>query len=248
MKLFKKIILFVTLVMTACAEKKPEIDYSKLDPNLLFSEAKAEYDQQSYGNAAENFMKIYEEYPFSDIAQQALLMALKSNYAGLKFVDAETISNEFITLYPNSPNIEEVYYLRAVIYYDQIRVVRLDQANTVAAKEAIEEYLNRYPNGKFANDLNLKLDLVFEHFAGKEMEVGRYYLGQSDYIAAINRFKIVVEKYSRTSHVQEALYRLTECYYALGLVTEANEYASILGHNYPDNRWYQKAYNILKNK
>jgi outer membrane protein assembly factor BamD len=236
----------MVIFLVSCAEKKEDIDYSKLDPEILFTEAESLYNQENYTESASKFMTISEEYPFSDTAVDSLFMALKSYYSALKFTDAEVVANEFIYLYPVSKKIEEVYYLKALIFYDQIKVVKLDQGNTLMAKEAIEEYLNRYPSGQYSNDLKLKMDLVTEHFAGKEMEVGRYYLTQNDYVAAINRFEIVVEKYQTTNHIEEALYRLTESYYALGITKEAKKYAAILGRNYPTSDWYLKAYNLLK--
>ena len=137
------------------------------------------------------------------------------------------------------------YYLKGLCYYEQITDVGRDQKMTRLATESLNELVTRYPNSKYARDARLKLDLTHDHLAGKEMEVGRFYLERQQYLAALNRFKAVVKNYQTTTHIPEALYRLTEVYMILGLEQEARKAAAVLGHNYPGSQWYQDAYNLV---
>jgi outer membrane protein assembly factor BamD len=156
------------------------------------------------------------------------------------------VIEQFVRLNPGNKNIPYMYYLLALSYYEQIADVRRDQEMTEKALAALRDVSARFPDSDYARDAKLKLDLAFDHLAGKEMEIGRFYQKQGKYISAINRFKAVVQKYETTSHVTEALYRLTETYMALGVVDEAKRYAAVLGHNYPKSKWYSYAYRITE--
>jgi outer membrane protein assembly factor BamD len=243
----KKILLTLGLLLfVACANKGDELDLSGIAEGELYSLADEEFQSKNYSKAASLFRVVVDEYPFSALAAKAQIMEAYSYYLGLKFIEAEVAIEEFLTLFPGNENTEWAYFLKSIIYYDQILVVKLDQEFSVKAKESITEYLNRYPNGKYVKDLTLKLDLVNEHLAGKEMLVAKYYQDNADYVAAINRYQDVFYNYSTTSHIQEALYRLSECYYILGIESEAKKYAAVLGHNYPASKWYNYAYNIMR--
>src|SRR5262249_41967426 len=169
-------------------------------------------------------------------------------YRGNKYDDAISALDRFIDLHPGNKNTPYAYYLKALCYYEQIQDVRRDQKMTEDALDALTEVINRYPNTAYGRDASLKLDLTRDHLAGKEMEIGRYYEQQQQYLAAINRFRRVIENYQTTTHVPEALLRLTECYMALGVNDEAQTAAAVLGYNYPGTHWYEAAYTDLKGK
>jgi outer membrane protein assembly factor BamD len=243
----KYLIIFSFFVLFACAEKA-QLDLSGVPEGQIYQMAEKEYDSKNYVKAAELFRVVVDEYPFSATAAKAQIMEAYSYLLALRFVEAEVAIDEFLSLYPGNENTEWAYYLKALIYYDQILVVKLDQEFSAKAKLAIEEYLNRYPEGKYRNDLILKLDLVHEHLAGKEMLVARYYQQRADLVAAISRYQDVYRQFSNTSHIQEALYRLVECYKTMGIDLEAQKYASVLGHNYPESKWYKLSYELIKHQ
>ena len=155
------------------------------------------------------------------------------------------ILNEFVKLHPSNPDISYAYYLKAMSYYQQIIDVDHDQKNTELAKDAMKELIIRYPDSNYAREAKIKLDLINDHLAGKEMEIGRFYLAKQDQIAALNRFLMVVDKYQNTAHVKESLYRLVEIYLSLGLSDEAKKYGAVLGLNYPQSKWYNMAYKLI---
>ena len=241
----RHLLILSFLFLFACADKE-KLDLSGVPEGQIYQMAETEYENKNYTKAAELFRVVVDEYPFSTTAAKAQIMEAYSYFLALRFVDAEVAVEEFLSLYPGNENTEWAYYLKALIYYDQILVVKLDQEFSEKAKLAIDEYLNRYSGGKYATDLMLKLDLVNEHLAGKEMMIGRYYQQKSDLVAAISRYQDVYKNYSTTSHIQEALYRLVECYLALGISSEAEKYAAVLGHNYPESKWYKYGYSLLR--
>jgi len=163
----------------------------------------------------------------------------------LKYDDAIAALDRFIELHPGSDKVDYAYYLKALCFYEQISDVRRDQAMSKDALEALETVTNRFPDSKYARDAKYKRDLVQDHLAGQEMEIGRYYQGRKQYQSAMNRFLAVVKEYQTTTHVAEALHRLVECYTALGLKDEATHVAAVLGHNYPGSEWYQDSYALL---
>ncbi|MBN66193.1 MAG: outer membrane protein assembly factor BamD, partial [Rickettsiales bacterium] len=173
------------------------------------------------------------------------IMAAYSAYRVQEFDTAISILERFAKLHPNHPSTPYAYYLRALSYYDQISDVGRDQKMTQEARQALREVVGRYPDSNYARDAQLKLELTEDHLAGKEMEIGRYYLMRDEYLASINRFKRVVEQYQTTSHIPEALHRLVEAYMKLGVRDEAEKYAAVLGYNYPGSEWYEYSYALL---
>jgi outer membrane protein assembly factor BamD len=167
-------------------------------------------------------------------------------YQANKYTEAIAGADAYISLHPGSKEVSYAFYLKAISLYEQIVDVERDQTNTAAALVALQDVVQRFPDTEYARDATLKIDLTLDHLAGKEMEVGRYYLNKGDYIGAINRFRVVVEQYQRTPQITEALERLTEAYYALGVYKEAQTAAAVLGANYPGSPWYQDAYKLLK--
>ena len=176
---------------------------------------------------------------------KAQLMGAFARYRGNKYDDAIGALDRFIQLHPGNRDTVYAYYLKALSYYEQITDVGRDQETTARARAALDELVRRFPDSRYSRDAKLKLDLTLDHLAGKEMEIGRYYLTRKQYLAGINRFRRVVDLYQTTTHVPEALHRLTECYLALGLEEEARKTASVLGHNYPGSEWYTDSYAIL---
>ena len=153
--------------------------------------------------------------------------------------------DRFVKLHPGNKDTPYAYFLKALNYYEQITDVGRDQGITQKAREALNEVVRRYPESQYAKDAKIKLDLVLDHLAGKELEIGRYYLNRGKLIGAINRFKHVIDSYQTTTHTPEALHRLVEAYLALGIKEEAQKYAAVLGHNYPNHPWYEKSYRLI---
>ena len=199
-----------------------------------------------YRTAAESFDELERQHPYSQWATRAILMSAYAQYMRNSYDDAVLAAQRFITLHPGHKDAPYAYYLIAISYYEQIVDVKRDQSITEKALEALDEIGTRYPGTAYAQDAAAKALLARDHLAGKEMEVGRYYLKQNSLLAAINRFKTVVVKFQTTTHTPEALYRLTEAYYALGVMGEAQTAAAVLGHNYPSSEWYKDAYDLLQ--
>ena len=199
----------------------------------------------SYKAAAKSFAEVERQHPYSKWATKALLMQAFTNYQRNAYDDAINAADRFISLHPGHKDTAYAYYLKAISQYEQISDVRRDQSRTEKALEALEEVGKRFPQSPYAADAAKKATLARDHLAAKEMEVGRYYLNKGAYLAGINRFKKVVTDYQTTSQVPEALYRLTEGYMALGVVSEAQTAAAVLGQNFPNSQWYKDAYTIV---
>jgi len=235
------------LAVTACAGKREEIPYVERPVENIYVEASNAMDNGSYGKAALLFAEVERQHPYSQWAVRAQLMAAYAHYQAMKYDDAITSLDRFIALYPGNRHIAYAYYLKALSLYEQISDVRRDQSMTESALRALQDVVRRFPATPYARDARLKIDLTRDHLAGKDMEVGRYYLRTGQYMAAIGRFRRVVDDYQSTSHVPEALHRLTEAYMALGITDEAQVAAAILGHNYPGSRWYEDTYSLMTN-
>ena len=199
----------------------------------------------SYKAAAKSFAEVERQHPYSKWATKALLMQAFAYYQNNKYDDSINAANRFITLHPGHKDSAYAYYLTAISQYEQISDVRRDQSRTQKALEALEEVSKRFPASPYASDAANKAAMARDHLAAKEMEVGRYYLKKGSYLAGINRFKKVVSDYQTTSQVPEALYRLTEGYMALGVVSEAQTAAAVLGQNFPSSQWYKDAYTLV---
>jgi outer membrane protein assembly factor BamD len=196
--------------------------------------------------AAKKFEEVDRQHPYSEWARKSLLM---SAYAAYESADYDTCigsATRYVTLHPGSPDAAYAQYLIAASHYDQIPDVSRDQGRTEKAMAALEEVIRKYPTSEYATSAKKKLEGARDQLAGKEMEIGRYNLEKRNYTGAINRFKTVVTQYQTTRHVEEALMRLTEAYMAIGIVGEAQTAAAVLGHNFPDSKWYKDAYNLVK--
>jgi outer membrane protein assembly factor BamD len=196
--------------------------------------------------AAKKFEEVDRQHPYSEWARKSLIMSSYAYYTGGEYDESVNAAKRYITLHPGTPDAAYAQYLIAASYFDEIPDVTRDQAQTEKALNALREVIRKYPTTEYAVSAKRKLEVARDQLAGKEMQVGRYYLDKKDYIGAINRFKIVVTQYQTTRHVEEALERLTECYMALGITGEAQTAAAVLGHNFPDSDWYKHAYSLVK--
>jgi outer membrane protein assembly factor BamD len=202
-------------------------------------------NRRNFRSASESFAEVERQHPYSIWATRAILMQAYAQYMRNSYDDAINAAQRFIALHPGHKDAPYAYYLVALSHYEQISDVKRDQTATTKALESLDEIARRFPGTPYARDAEAKAVLARDHLAGKEMEIGRYYLDQSAYLASINRFKTVVTDYQTTTHVPEALYRLTETYLALGVQSEAQTAAAVLGHNYPGSQWYKDAYALL---
>ena len=198
--------------------------------------------------AAKRFEEVDRQHPYSDWARRSLIMSAYTYYQAGMYDDSITASRRYIQLHPGSPDAAYAQYLIGSCYFDQIRDISRDQERTERAMAAFEEVVRKYPNSEYAVSAKRKMDVGRDQMAAREMMVGRYYMERRDYAGAINRFKIVVTRYQTTRHVEEALLRLTEAYLSLGIVGEAQTSAAVLGHNFPDSRWYKDAYALVQQR
>lgn len=239
--------LLASFFLLGCAddEVQKEPEYIERPVEQIYSDAWRQIEKERWNLAAKQFDEVERQHPYSVWARRALLMSAYCYYQGNKYDEAIAAADRFIQLHPGNKDVAYAFYLKAVSLYEQIVDVGRDQDKTQAALSALEDLTQRFPGTEYARDARLKIDLTRDHLAGKEMDVGRYYLKKRQYIAAINRFRVVIEKYQTTSHAPEALERLTEAYLALGIVKEAQTAAAVLGHNYPGSEWYQDSYALL---
>ena len=196
--------------------------------------------------AAKKFEEVDRQHPYSEWARKALLMTAFSYYQSNSYDECIGAAQRYVTLHPGSPDAAYAQYLIGASNFEEIPDITRDQARTEKALGALEEVIRKYPTSEYAVSAKQKIEVARDQLAGKEMEIGRYYLDKKDYTGAINRFKVVVTKYQTTRHVEEALMRLTEAYMALGIVAEAQTAAAVLGHNFPDSVWYKHAYTLVK--
>ena len=243
-------IVAAPLLVAGCAgkKKKTQLAYVERPVELLYTTGARRLEQRRWNEAIAYFEEVERQHPYSEWSRRSILMNLYANYQANNYEEAIQAADRFIALYPGNPQAPYAHYMRAVCYFEQITDVGRDQAATAHAQAALREVIQRYPNSEFAADARLKLDMVNDQLAGKEMEIGRWYLNQNQPLAAIGRFKTVVDRYQTTSHTPEALYRLVEAYLTLGLVEEAKRNGAVLGHNYGGDRWYQDAYNLLTDR
>ena len=211
----------------------------------LYNEGLANMNAGQYRTAVKKFAELERLHPYSKWATKALLMQGFSNYQNNEYGDAINALQRFISLHPGHQDIPYAYYLSALSQYEQIQDITRDQSQTQTALDALDEVSRRFPDSKYAGDAKQKALLARDHLAGKEMEVGRYYMNHGSYLAGINRFKKVVTDYQTSSQTPEALYRLSEGYMALGIVAEAQTAAAVLGHNFPRSQWYKDAYTLV---
>ncbi|MXO90467.1 outer membrane protein assembly factor BamD [Pontixanthobacter aquaemixtae] len=222
--------------------------YVARDVETLYFSAKEKLDQGRAPLAAALFDEVERQHPYSPWARRAQLMSAFSYYVGRDYNKSIASAQRFLSIHPGNKDAPYAYYLIALSYYEQISDVTRDQKITDQARSALTEVNRRFPTTEYAADARLKLDLVNDHLAGKEMEIGRFYQRSGRWLASQIRFQNVVDNYQTTSHAPEALYRLTESSLALGVPQEAVKYAAVLGANYPGNEWYEKAFELIQKK
>lgn len=233
------------LALAACSDNKKD-DYVERPVEQIYNQAVDLLLSRQYQPAAKQFDEVERQHPYSVWATKAQLMAAYANYQANKYDDAIVALDRFIQLNPSNRDVAYAYYMKGLCYYEQITDVQRDAKMTEQALKALEEVVNRFPDSVYGRDARLKIDLTHDHLAGKEMAVGRYYLTRGQYLAALNRFKYVIDNYQTTSHVPEALHRMIECYLALGLKDEAKRTAAVLGYNYPGSQWYQDSFALVE--
>jgi outer membrane protein assembly factor BamD len=237
----------IVIPAAGCARNKTGSDtaYIARDVNSLYALAKQKLDKGQYEDAAKLFDEVERQHPYSVWARRAQMMSAFSYYMAQKYPEAISSAQRFLTIHPGNKDAPYAHYLIAMSHYQQIEDVTRDQASTANAQQAFGELMRRYPDSRDASDARLKLDLINDHLAGKEMEIGRFYQRSGKWLAATLRFRKVVEQYQTTNHTPEALERLVECYLALGIPQEAQKAAAVLGRNYPGSDWYHRAYKLV---
>lgn len=236
------------VAMAGCAgtSRQTELAYIERPVETIYNEALRSLDRNLWVPAAAQFDEVQRQHPYSPWAQRAMLMAAYARYRARDYEKAMSSAEEYIALHPGGDGAPYAYYLVAVSQFDQIIDVGRDQARSDLALRAFTEVMARFPDSDYARDAELKMDMVRDQLAGKEMEIGRYYLQRSEHLAAINRFRKVVTDYQTTTHVPEALHRLVEAYLSLGLQGQAQQAAGVLGHNYPGSEWYSDTYALMQ--
>lgn len=237
-----------TVLVAGCGGrggKNRDTAYVARDVDALYIAAKDRLDRGRTKEAAALFDEVERQHPYSPWARRAQLMSAFSYYVDRDYNKAIQSAQRFLSIHPGNKDAAYAFYLIALCHYEQISDVTRDQKATKQALDALNEVIRRYPATRFASDARLKIDLVNDHLAGKEMEIGRAYQRQGKWLAAAIRFRTVIDKYQTTSHAPEALYRMTESYLAIGMPEEAQKAAAVLGANYPGNEWYQRVYKLM---
>ncbi len=234
--------------LAACSSSDDENAYVERPVAALYNTALNQLNAGEFQQAAAAFDEVERQHPYSVWAIKAQLMSAYAYYQNNDYDEAIIVLDRFIQLHPGNKDIAYAHYLRGLSHYEQIVDVGRDQKMTQLALQNLSDLVNRFPDSKYTRDAQLKIDLTRDHLAGKEMEIGRYYQGQRQHLAAINRFKLVIDRYQTTTHVPEALHRLTESYLELGLTDQATKTAATLGHNFPGSEWYIDSYQIVEGK
>ncbi len=248
-----RLILVISLsamVLVGCQgnRNRAELAYVARPVETLYNNAFRELERRRFTQAAALFDEVERQHPFSEWARRSMLMAAFAHYQAGRYEQAIANAMRFISLHPGSSSAPYAYYLIAICHYDRIYDVGRDQSTTLAAYDALRQVVQRFPDSPYARDARLKIDMTRDHLAGKDMDVGRWYLRNGFHLAAIGRFQNVIREYGTTSHVPEALHRLVEAYVAMGVAEEARQVAAVLGHNFPGSAWYQDSYSLLTSR
>ncbi|GAB5458709.1 MAG: outer membrane protein assembly factor BamD [Henriciella sp.] len=238
------------LAITACqnSRRAEELAYVERPVEQLYQRATEELDDRDYQNAIVLFNEVERQHPYSEWARRSTLMSAFASHEMRRYDDAISTAQRYLSLNPAGQGAPYAYYLISISYFDQIMDVGRDQKTTELAKAALTDVVRRYPETDYARDAEIKLDMVQDQLAGKEMEIGRWYLRRNQHLSAVNRFKTVVTDYETTSHTPEALHRLVETYLSLGLKQEALAAGAVLGYNYSESVWYRDSYRLLGNE
>ncbi|WP_099556884.1 outer membrane protein assembly factor BamD [Hartmannibacter diazotrophicus] len=236
-------------LLTACSsDPVDDLAFKDIPAEKSYNEGLAYIKAGDLREATKKFEEVDQQHPYSEWARKSMIMTAYTNFTRGRYDDAIISARRYVTLYPGSEDAAYAQYMIGQSYFQQIPDVDRDQDMTRKALQAMTELVQRYPDSSYALEAQRVIDVCRDQLAGKEMEIGRYYLARYNYIAAVNRFRNVVTEYQTTRHTEEALERLTEAYFALGIVNEAQTAAAILGHNYPESQWYKDAYSLLQTK
>jgi outer membrane protein assembly factor BamD len=227
---------------------KDAANYRERTVEQIYTDGWRAINAGAWDVCAAQFNEVDRQHPYSVWARRAMLISAFCAYQANAYANAIATADQYISLHPGSPEVAYAFYIKAIALYEQIVDIGRDQSNTEGALVALQDVVQRFPDTEYARDATLKIDLTNDHLAGKEMAVGRYYLTRGDYIGAINRFRTVVDQYQTTPQIAEALERICEAYYSMGLDSEAQTAAAVLGRNYPGSGWYKDAFNILKGR
>jgi outer membrane protein assembly factor BamD len=238
------------MLASACASDK-EMDLASyvesVEPaDALYNQGLANLEAGRMSEASRKFDAVDRQHPYSEHARKSMVMTAFTNYRMGKYDEAINTGKRYVSLYPTSEEAAYAQYIIGLSYYRQVRDVTQDQKEARLLAETMRELIERWPDSEYVDDANAKIRFARDQLAGKEMQIGRYYQERREYIAAVKRFRNVVEMYSDTRHIEEALARLTETYYAMGLASEAQTAAAVLGHNYPESQWYKDSYALLQ--
>ena len=238
-------LLLVATFVTSCSKKNREERYIAREVGTLYNEGKTNLDRKNYALAAAYFDEVERQHPYTVWARRAQLMSAYSYYQANDYDEAILAGERFISLHPGNSSAPYAFYLIAISYYEQITDVGRDQRVTEQALGALTQVALRYPDTPYAEDALLKIDLTRDHLAGKEMEIGRFYQSQRQFLPALIRFRNVIDEYQNTTHIAEGLHRMVEIYLALGVLEEAQQVGAVLGHNFPTSKWYKYSYALL---
>ncbi|MGD9981919.1 MAG: outer membrane protein assembly factor BamD [Hyphomonadaceae bacterium] len=226
---------------------REQLQYVEEPASNLYNRGADMLDRGRYPRALQAFEEVERQHPYSSWARRAMLMEAYTHYQAQQYDDSIEDAQRFIALHPGNESAPYAFYLIAICHFERIMDVGRDQGTTERALAALNDVVRRYPETAYARDARLKLDMVYDQLAGKEMAIGRFYLERDQHLAAINRFRQVIENenFQRTTHVPEALHRLVEAYLSVGMTEEAQRMAAVLGHNYPGSEWYQRSYALM---
>lgn len=248
LRLLTLAILCAALILSACStsrDRKEDLTYVERPVEILYNEALEKLERKRYVEAVQYFDEVERQHPYTEWARRAILMSAFASYRMQRYDDVIQSASRFLRLHPGNKSAPYAHYLISISHYERILDVGRDQTSAEQAQKSLQDVINRYPGSEYARDAQLKIDLINDHLAGKELEVGRYYLRKGQYVASINRFKNVVDNYQTTGQVPEALHRMVEAYLLLGLMEEAKATAAVLGYNYPGSEWYEDSYGLL---
>lgn len=238
------------LALGACQSNRrnSELAYVERPVEQLYNQGARQLDDRKYANAILLFAEVERQHPYSEWARKSMVMSAYASYQTRDYTTAISAAERYLALHPGGSEAEYAYYLIALCHFDQIIDVGRDQATTERASTALNDIIRRFPQSEYSKDARIKLDMVNDQLAGKEMTVGRWYLRSNQTLSAVNRFRTVVDTYQTTSHTPEALHRLVEAYLTLGLKDQALAAGATLGYNYPETEWYRMSYRLLSNK
>lgn len=248
MKFLRSALLILPIIaLSSCSSITP-IEAKKEEVEVMYNKGLDQMEKKRYEQAIKTFEDLEQQYPYSAWATRAQMMVVYAHFREEDYDEAILAADGFVRMHPGHEDIDYMYYLKGMSFYNRIKDVKRDQENTMEALSSFQELRRRFPESEYAQDARLKISLCLDHLAGQEMVVGRFYFDKKQYMSAINRYRYVIENYQTTSHTPEALFRLVESYTALGLDEEAQISAAVLGHNFPESDWYVRAYKLLQEK